>query len=114
MFTALASPEESLKRIQAALQQTIQYLQCDPVAGWHVAFCQLNRLAHLHFLRRNGVKAPLVLVNFIGDHEVHGPRSQAEWEAAYQIFWHVLGVGKRDALSPYMIHAYPAVAELSL
>jgi hypothetical protein len=105
--------EESLSRIKEALGATATYLQCKPIADWHVAFYQLtNRLAHLHFLRSSGVDAWLVLVNFVGDKEVSGPSSAGEWEAAYQIVWHVLGVGKSHLLSRHVMDVYPEVREL--
>jgi hypothetical protein len=38
-----------------------------------------NRLAHLTFLREQGVKAWLVFVYFYGDSEMSGPMSPEEW-----------------------------------
>jgi hypothetical protein len=38
-----------------------------------------NRLAHLTFLREQGVKAWLVFVYFYGDSEMSGPTSPEEW-----------------------------------
>jgi hypothetical protein len=77
---------------------------------WAEGFYQLaNRLAHLHFLRKNGVKAWLVLINFIGDRDMEGPSSEAEWRAAYQVVWHVLGARKDHRLSPFTIDIYPDV-----
>ena len=113
----LSSPtgasEASRAMIEAALTETGTYLNAKPRAPWTQLFYQLaNRLAHLHFLRRNECKAWLVLVNFIGDDEMEGPSSAAEWEAAYQVAWHALGVGKRHLLSKYIIHLYPDVAKL--
>jgi hypothetical protein len=103
--------EESRKKIEAALADTAAYLGAKPRAPWSQLFYQLaNRLAHLHFLRKNECKAWLVLVNFVGDDKMKGPASAAEWEVAYQVAWHVLGVGKRHPLSKYIIHIYPDVA----
>jgi hypothetical protein len=73
-------------------------------------FYQLaNRVAHLYFLRTRGVQVWLLLVNFTGDEVMGGPASQAEWEAACRVVWHVLGVSPRHALAKYIIHAYPNV-----
>ncbi|SHF28827.1 hypothetical protein SAMN02745157_2110 [Kaistia soli DSM 19436] len=79
-------------------------------ARWTEHFYQLaNRLAYLDFLRRHDVEAWLVLVNFVGDAEMHGPHSDAAWEAAYQVVWHVMGLPKRHALSSYVVHVHPDV-----
>jgi hypothetical protein len=95
-------------RIEAALAEASSYLGARPRAPWIDVFYQLaNRIAHLYFLRRNGEKAWLVLANFVGDQEMHGPNSPAEWEAAYQVVWHVLGLQERHPLARYIIHVYP-------
>jgi hypothetical protein len=102
-----ASPV-SRRRIQTALDRVGSDLRARPRAPWIDVFYQLaNRIAHLHFLRKNGEKAWLVLVNFIGDFEMMGPRTVAEWEAAYQVVWHVMGLEKRHPLSRYVVHVYP-------
>lgn len=79
-------------------------------APWTEHFYQLaNRLAHLQFLRDHGVPAHLVLVNFVNDSEMGGPSSPEVWEAAYQVAFHVMGLGKRHALSKYLVEVFPAV-----
>lgn len=102
--------EDSRRKISQALRETIEWLGAAPLAGWDVAFYQLaNRLAHLHFLRSNGIPAWLVLVNFVGDAEMKGPKSREAWEAAYAVAWHVMGLGKRHKLSPYIVEVHPEV-----
>ena len=87
------------------------HLGAQPRAPWIDVFYQLaNRVAHLYFLRENGEKAWLVLANFVGDREMHGPDSPTEWEAAYEVVWHVLGLRKNHPLSRYIIHVYPKAA----
>jgi hypothetical protein len=110
-----ASTGESRARIEAALARTAGVLGAAPRAPWIDVFYQLaNRIAHLHFLRANGVKAWLVLVNFVGDSEMDGaPGSAAAWEAAYRVVHHVMGLGARHALARQIVHVYPGVAELS-
>ena len=82
-------------------------------ADWSEHFYQLsNRLAHLQFLLDHDVSARLVLVNFLNDHEMDGPTTSEAWDAAYQVAFHVLGLGRRHALSPYILHVYPDVAEV--
>jgi hypothetical protein len=105
-----ATAPASIEKIRAALQEAASYLEAEIRVPWEALFYQItNRLAHLYFLRKNNVRAWLVLVNFLNDHEMNGPRSEAEWEAAYLIVWHVLGLPKRHKLSQYIIHAYPDV-----
>ena len=104
----------SLKTIEAALTETASHLGAKPRAKWTEAFYQLNnRLAHLYFLRKHGVKAWLVLVNFVSDAEMQGPTSPREWEAAYKVVWHVLGIEARNPLSKYIVHVYPTVSDLA-
>jgi hypothetical protein len=97
-------------KIDAALRQTASHIGARPLVPWAIGFYQLaNRLAHLHFLRKNGVKAWLVLINFVGDRDMEGPSSEAEWRAAYQVVWHVLGAQKDHRLSRFTIDIYPDV-----
>ena len=108
-----ASPT-SRKQIERALAATIKTCRAQPRVAWTELFYQLgNRIAHLKFLRDAGVKAWLVLVNFTGDHEMNGPNARAEWEAAYTVVYHAMGLDKRNPLGKYVIHLYPSVSELS-
>jgi hypothetical protein len=80
-------------------------------AAWTEFFYQLaNRLAHLAFLRSHDAPAYLVLVNFVGDGEMEGPTTPDAWRAAYQVAYHVMGLPKRHALSPFIVDVYPEVA----
>ena len=102
-----------MKTIETALAETASSLGVRPRVPWATMFYQLtNRLAHLHFLRKNGINAWLVLVNFLGDEDMRGPHSAAEWAAAYQVAWHVLGVPERHKLSPFVIHVHPDIKAL--
>jgi hypothetical protein len=51
----------------------------------------------------------LILTNFLGDDAVSGPRSEAEWLAAYQVVWHVLGIPARHEFSSDIIEIFPDV-----
>lgn len=105
--------ETTRPQIEAALQDVADTLGARPRAPWSTTFYQLaNRLAHLHFLRKNGVDAKLVLVGFIGDESMRGPQSIGEWEAAYMVATHVMGLPKRHALSAHIFHVYPDVGHL--
>jgi len=108
---ASAANDHSMQKIKAALTQTATALGAKPLSPWETTFYQLaNRLAHLHFLREHGVKARLVLVNFVGDEDMHGPRTQEEWQAAYKVVWHVLGVSDSGLGLKNVIHCFPHVS----
>jgi hypothetical protein len=110
---ATGASQGSRQQIADALQQTIEFLGAKPRAAWTDCFYQLaNRLAHLVFLRKNNMPAWLVLINFVQDAEMGGPASEAEWRAAYQVVWHVLGVDKKHRLSPFVVEIYPDVSEI--
>jgi hypothetical protein len=103
----------SRDRIKIALSETASAFKAKPRADWTEIFYQLaNRLAHLHFLRRKGVPAWLVLVNFIGDTDMEGPQTSREWEAAYLVTYHVMGIRTDTPLMKYVLHLYPDVSEL--
>jgi hypothetical protein len=104
--------EVSRARITARLEEVATALGARPNrAAWTEFFYQLaNRIAHLHFLRRNGAPAWLVLVNFLNDREMGGPTTSEAWRAAYDVAFHVMGLGKRHALTPYIIEVFPVVA----
>jgi len=100
--------EASRARIEAALARVADAHDVTARAAWADVFYQLaNRLAHLHLLRAQGVPAWLVLVNVVGDSEMHGPATAAEWEAAYRVVLHVMGIGTSNRLLRHVIHAYP-------
>lgn len=103
--------EASLTRISVALAVTAKALGAQPLAPWERAFYQLaNRLAHLRFLRSQGVPAWLVLVNFVGDREMEGPQTGEAWQAAYEVVRHVMGLPKRHSLAPHVIELYQPVS----
>lgn len=103
----------SLAQIQGSLAETSSYLSAKPNVPWGPYFYQLvNRIAHLWFLRRNAVDARLLLVNFLGDSEMNGPKSALEWEAAYEMARLVLGLPTRHKLSDAIHHVYISVSDL--
>ena len=104
----------SRKKIEAALNDTMLTGRVQARGAWTDLFYQLgNRLAHLHFLRANGCSAYLVLVNFLGDADMNGLESTAEWEAAYRVVLHVMGVPADSPLLRYTVHVYPRVSILA-
>lgn len=105
--------EPSRAMIEKAFATTAQSLGAAPRAPWTGLFYQIaNRMAHLQWLRSNGQEAWLVLVNFIGDLDMGGPASAAEWEAAYCITWHVMGLSKGHPLAAYIVHIHPPISAL--
>lgn len=103
---------ESLAKIHRALDQTSHALGVDTSyrQDWHRHFYQYaNRLAHLYWLRRNGVDASLVLIGFVDDHEMPGKTTPEAWKAAYHLADRVLGLKSKHALSRHIVHVYPSV-----
>jgi hypothetical protein len=80
---ASAASESSLLQIQASLAETAQGLGVPAGADWSAQFYQYaNRLAHAYLLDRlNGIPTRLVFLYFIGDGDVRGPDTRAEWDA---------------------------------
>lgn len=83
-------------------------------APWTDHFYQLaNRLAHLQFLRDEGIPAFLILVNFLNDTDMQGPTTGEAWSAAYDVAMHVMGLRRHHPLSPYILEVYPDVSRHS-
>lgn len=105
---------ESRARIEAALVAAAQSVGAVPRAPWVETFYQLgNRIAHLEWLMRHEQPAWLVLVNFVGDDEMGGPKTSEAWHAAYEVVWHVMGVPARSAIMKRIIHAEIDVSKLA-
>jgi hypothetical protein len=99
-------------RIEAALERARSSLGGTGSASWASNYYQLaNRLAHLDFLRSRGIDAHLLLVGFINDHEMKGPKSTGEWAKAYTSAFQVLGLDASSTAS-FVHHLHPDVAEL--
>ena len=65
-----------------------------------------NRLAHLWWLRQEGVDAHLVFLYFVNADDVGGPGTVEEWKGAIQLEERVLGIPKRHALRDYVHHVF--------
>ena len=103
-----AAGEKSLARISAALDETARFLGVTSSCDWTGTFYQYaNRLAHLYLLAElNQIDAWLVFVYFIGDTDVDGPESEAEWKAALTVMHGALGLSKRHALSQRIVDVF--------
>ena len=106
-----ASPA-SMARIVGSLTAVAADLgvAADNRADWSRHFYQYaNRLAHLHWLRGQGVDAKLALVGFVHDDDMPGRTTKEAWEAAYLLADSILGLHKRHPLRPHLIHVHPEV-----
>lgn len=110
----MCSPGTSAKggsraRIEQRLQILAKRLKAaEHRAAWTDHFYQIaNRLAHLQFLRDQGVPAFLIFVNFLNDDDMEGPAHVETWEAAYHVAFHTMGLRKRHALSNFIIEVFP-------
>lgn len=99
---------ESRTRIDAAFAAVKSDLGIVGGADWAEVFFQYaNRLAHLWLLRKNGVEAELLFVDFLNDAEMAGPTEPATWEAMYLAADYALGLPRRHALSGHVHHVFP-------
>ena len=104
----------SRARIESAFAETRADLGVSGGAPWIQVFYQLgNRIAHLWFLRSRGVDARLLLVSFVGDRDLAGPATAAEWEAAYQVAFHAIGLPPKHKLAAFIHHVHPDVEALA-
>jgi len=111
---ASAASPASLERIRAALGETALACGAQTDKDWHGEFYQLaNRLAHLYLLRRHGIPGWLVLINFVGDADMRGPKSAEEWEAAYATAYAALGLPADATLLRHVLHVYLDVSVLT-
>jgi hypothetical protein len=109
-----AAGEKSARIIGAALLETATAFGVAAQTKWGANFYQLaNRLAHLHFLRKHGVPAWLVLVNFTGDDDMCGPLDAAGWDGAYEDAHRALGITRDMPMLRHVMHVCPDVRLLA-
>lgn len=84
----------SLALIEQSIASTGAKLGISAAGDWKTSYYQYaNRLAHLHFLRENGVDAYLVFVYFVGDTGMPGtPLTTTKWERAVAVVHGHLGI----------------------
>lgn len=92
---------DSKETIDSALKEVADHLGVNGTCEWSGTFYQYaNRLAHLYLLHElNGVDAWLVFVYFVGDSDVNGPDSEAEWRAAIEVLHGALGLKRHRLLN---------------
>lgn len=107
-----AAGPTSRARIAQAFAQVQEGLGLAP-SDWSQRFYQYaNRLAHLWWLRAQGVEAHLLLAGFLGDTDLAGPATPEPWRAAYARADATLGLPSGHALAPFVHHVFPPVAAL--
>ena len=84
LASSTGASEDSQAIIQRAMEETQQAMGVDPGHDWLKGYYQYaNRLAVLHFLRREGIPARLLFIYFWGDRPEEGPnwpQTENEWE----------------------------------
>ena len=94
-----ASAEASRVKITASLNETAQSLGVPSGHDWRKPFYQYaNRLAHAYLLDRlNGIPTRLVFLYLVGDADVGGPTSCAEWQTEIHTVHAELGLATLPA-----------------
>jgi hypothetical protein len=107
-----ASPA-SLERIQTSLSLVKAALGVSPENEWAGRYYQYaNRLAHLYFLHDlNSIPTELVNICFLGDEEMNGPNTSAEWEIAIGQAHRALGI-RAHPLLEHVHHVFVDVRQL--
>lgn len=83
----------SINKILSSLDETKKRLGVKAYYDWSTPFYQyVNRLAHLHLLRKNKLDAWLVNVYFVNDPEMKGPETADEWKGAIRLLHRCLGI----------------------
>jgi hypothetical protein len=87
----------SARIIRRSLEETKVALGALPGMDWTLRFYQYaNRIAHAHFLQNlNNIPTKLVFLYIIGDIDMQGPSTRAEWEAAIAVLHEALGMRGR-------------------
>lgn len=110
MSPPTAAGPASLARIDAAFATVRGGLGVTGDAAWTRIYYQLaNRIAHLSFLRSRGVEAHLLLVGFLNDHAMGGPKTAAQWSEAYEAAGRALGLAPEHPLAAFIHHIHPDV-----
>ena len=92
--------DRSLEQIRSSLRESAEFLGASSSCDWSGTFYQYaNRLAHLYLLHEvNGIDSWLVFIYFIGDDDVSGPGSEAEFRAALTVLHGALGLRRHPLL----------------
>lgn len=104
-----ATAPASRALVAASLARVKLALSADDRSDWSRCFYQYaNRIAHLWWLRDQGVAAHLLFVGFVNAPDMPHPASAEAWDALFQAANHALGLSPSHALSRYIHHVHPA------
>ncbi len=104
----------SAAHIDAAFLSARTALGVAGINNWRTTYYQLtNRIAHLWWLRHNGINAHLVFINFINDSEMGGPTHAKEWRDAYETARVAIGLPRDHPLAAAIHHVEPDTSLLS-
>ena len=108
-----ATAPKSIALIEASLAAVKGDLKVDPKADWMGPLYQhANRLAHLWWLRDQGVDAELVFLYFLNADGVGGPSSAERWRGAIELEEKVLDVRRQHSLRKHVHHVFFDVERL--
>jgi hypothetical protein len=107
-----AKDPNSIAKIQKSLRITKDKLGSKTDFDWSKTFYQYaNRLAHVSFLKQNGLPAYFVSVFFLNDFEMNGPKTVDEWSGAIRLVHRCLGL-REHLLQKWIINVYVDVSKL--
>jgi hypothetical protein len=107
-----AAGPASARRIETAFARVQAALGITPAAPWDRTFYQYaNRIAHLWWLRAQGINAHLVLIGFLHDPDLNGPATAADWHTAISGAEAALGLTP-NPLAAAIHSLHPDVREL--
>ena len=102
--------DASRRRIDAAFNRVMSDLSIRPRSDWaNVYYQYANRIAHLWWLRQQGIAASLVFVSFLNDAEMGGPATAETWEAMFAAANYALGLPESCRVNRHVHHVYPGV-----
>lgn len=107
---ASATSRLRIDRAFAAVRDDLGVTDGGDWATTYYQFC--NRLAHHHFLLRHGVRSHLLLVGFVGDREMNGPGTAAEWRAAIADAERATGLDSATRRLAHVFHVFPHVDDV--
>jgi hypothetical protein len=108
MASSCKAGPASRQKIEKACAAAKQTLGANPDSDWLAGYYQYaNRLAHLGFLRDNGIEAWLVFIYFTGDSEMAGPATQSEWCPFIDAAHRHLGLKEH---APWVVSVFQPVA----
>ncbi len=97
MSSSCQAGEKSRRTIIQSIEASKLSLGAMSGSDWLKGYYQYaNRLAHLEFLHANQVDAWLVFLYFMGDDDMNGPHSEAEWMPYINAAHKHLGLSKNS------------------